>query len=257
MGVLARLQERTSIQVPGRADMLLGSRSEASEDSASFRENAINISKAGIPKPIAFAIARVEEYREANGLSFDEAMRMVGGQVSNFSHPTERLWLRVFGERVEEVGVQRAAMDATKAVQENVYETPIEDAPSSSALDTRGLDWRRTLYKVPAWHFAHLLYQHPDLQKTMDKIIGRDRVTMKHIADIYEKLQSNPIYREFLNLVRIQMGKIYGPQYYGVMDEPLPPTMTAKTPRMITSGTSGGGAIALRSGATGESSTYL
>ena len=74
MSVLAPSQERTSIQVPGRADMLLGSRE--SEESASFRENAINISRAGIPKPIAFAIARVEEYREANGLSFDEAMRL-------------------------------------------------------------------------------------------------------------------------------------------------------------------------------------
>ena len=213
---------------------------------------------------MAFAIARVNSYREANKMSFDDALRTVGGQIE-ISHPDEQLWLQVFGERVEEVGVQRAAMDATKAVQSGAYETPIEDAlrapeghaPSSSARDTRGLDWRRTLYKVPAWHFGHLLYQHPDLQKTMDKMIGSNRVTMKHIADIYEKLQNNRNYREFLNLVRIQMGKIYGEQYYGVMDEPLPPTRTAKTPRMITSGTSGSGAIALRSGATGDGSTYL
>ena len=250
MGVLAR-QERTSIQVPGRSDMLLGSRGDASDSVASFRENAQAIAKAGIPRPIAFAIARVEEYREANGLSFEEAMRMVGGQVSNFSHPVERRWLQVFGERVEEVCVQRAAMDATRAVQEVASETPIQDAPSSSARDTRGLDWRNTLYKVPAWHFGHLLYKHPDVQKLMDDMIGRNRVTMKHIQDIYDKLQDNDFYREFLNLVRIEIAKIYGDQYYSVMDAPPPPTATAKTPRMIRSGTSGGGAIALRSGVAG------
>ena len=252
MGVLAR-QERTSIQVPGRSDMLLGSRGDASDSAASFRENAQAIARAGIPRPIAFAIARVEEYREANGLSFEEAMRMVGGQVSNFSHPVERRWLQVFGERVEEVGVQRAAMDATQAVQEGAYETPIQDAPSSSARDTRGLDWRNTLYKVPASHFGYLLYQEPDLQKTLNKMVGRNPITMEHIQELYNKLQDNEYYREFLNLVRIQIAKIYGDEYYSVMDAPPPRTMTTKTPRMIRSGASGG-AIALRSGTPG---TYL
>ena len=238
MSVLAR-QERTSIQVPGRSDMLLGSRGDAS--SASFRENAQAIHKAGIPKPIAFAIARVEEYREANGLSFEEAMRMVGGQVSNFSHPVERLWLQVFGERVEEVGVQRAAMDATQAVQEGAYETPIEDA--SSSRDTRGLDWRNTVYKVPALHFGYLLYQEPDLQKTLNKMVGRNPITMEHVQELYDKLQDNEYYREFLNLVRIQIAKIYGDEYYSVMDAPPPRTMTTKTPRMIRSGASGGAIV--------------
>ena len=177
MGVLAR-QERTSIQVPGREDMLLGPRGDAS--SSSFRENAQAIHKAGIPKPIAFAIARVEEYREANGLSFEEAMRMVGGQVGDFSHPVERRWLQVFGERVEEVGVQRAAMDATQAAQETAFETPLEDAPSSSARDTRGLDWRNTLYKVPAWHFGYLLYQ------SMHELFG-GIIEYIEICSIYQK----------------------------------------------------------------------
>ena len=176
---------------------------------------------------------------------------MVGGQVGDFSHPVERRWLQVFGERVEELGVQRAAMDATQAAQEAAYETPLEDAPSSSARDTRGLDWRNTLYKVPAWHFGYLLYQEPDLQKTLDKMVGRNRITMKHVQDLYDKLQDNEYYREFLNGVRLQIAKIYGAQYLSVMDAPAPPTMTAKTPRMINSGTSGGGAIALRSGVTG------
>ena len=82
-------------------------------------------------------------------------------------------------------------------------------------------------------------------------MIGKGRVTMKHIQDIYDKLQDNEYYREFLNAVRIQIAKIYGAQYLSVMDAPLPPTMTAKTPRMIGSGPSGGGAIALRSSVTG------
>ena len=250
MGVLARPQERTSIQVPGRSDMLLGSRGDASDSAASFRENAQAIAKAGIPRPIAFAIARVEEYREANGLSFEEAMRMVGGQVSNFSHPVERLWLQVFGERVEEVGVQRAAMDATQAVQEGAYETPIEDASSSR---DRGLDWRNTVYKVPALHFGYLLYQEPDLQKTLNKMVGRNRITMEHVQELYDKLQNNEYYREFLNLVRIQIARIYGDQYYGVMDAPPPRTMASQTPRMIRSGASEG-VVALRSGSPG---TYL
>ena len=263
MSVLAP-QERTSTQVPGRTDMLLGSRGEASEDTAAFKANAQALAGVGLPRPIAFALARVVEYQAANGLSFDDAMRMVGGEAGSvFTTPVERRWLQVFGERIVEVGVQRAAMDATKAAQEIAYEVPIEDdAPSSSARDTRGLDWRRTLYKMPALHFGHLLYKHPDLHKLMDDMIGKNRVTMKHIKDIYDKLQDNEYYREFLNIVRIEIAKNYGDEYYDVMNAPPPQTMTAKTPRMVSSGPSGGGgAIALRSGMPGgrggSPGTYL
>ena len=97
----------------------------------------------------------------------------------------------------------------------------------------------------------------------MDDMIGKNRETMKNVQDIYDKLQENPFYREFLNLVRMEIAKIYGDQYYSVMeDAPPPPTITAKTPRMIRSGTSGGGAIALRSGTSsgrpqGMAGTYL
>ena len=89
----------------------------------------------------------------------------------------------------------------------------------------------------------------------MDKRIGeRRRVNMKDIEDVYDKLQDNSFYREFLIQVRNEIARLYGDQYYQVMDAPPPPTITAKAPRMVRSGTSGGGVIALRSGTAG---TYL
>ena len=85
----------------------------------------------------------------------------------------------------------------------------------------------------------------------MDWRIGENRrVTMKDIQDVCDKLQDNPFYREFLIHVRNEIGD----QYYSVMEEPPPRTITAKVPRMK-SGTSGGGVIALRPGAAGT--TYL
>ena len=102
----------------------------------------------------------------------------------------------------------------------------------------------------------HLLYQHPDLQTLMDRRIGeRSRVTMDDIEDVYDKLQDNSFYRQYLLQVRSEIAKIYGDQYYQVMDELPPPTFTAKVPHMIRSGTSGGG-ITHRPRAAGGS-TYL
>ena len=86
----------------------------------------------------------------------------------------------------------------------------------------RGVDWRTTLHRgVPAWHFGHLLYQHPDLRTLMDRRIGeRRRVTMNDIEDVCDKLQDNSFYREFLIHVRNEIAKLYGDQYYSVMNVP-------------------------------------
>ena len=77
----------------------------------------------------------------------------------------------------------------------------------------------------------------------MEMRIGENRrVTMKEVQDVYDKLQDNSFYRDFLNLVRMGIAKIYEDQYYSVMeDAPPPPTITAMVPRTLRSGTSGGG----------------
>ena len=103
------------------------------------------------------------------------------------------------------------------------------------------------------------MYQHPDLGTLMDKGAGqRRRINMRDIQIVYDKLQDNSFCRDFLIHVRNEVAKLYGDQYYSVMeDAPPPPTITAKVPRMrMRSGTSGSGFIALRPGAAGGSA-YL
>ena len=144
-------------------------------------------------------------------------------------------------------------MSASNAVQMATSQPTEGEMSREEAM--RGVDWRTTLHKVPAVHWGHLLYQHPDLQTLMDRRIGeRRRVNMKDIEDVYDKLQDNSCYREFLIQVRNEIARLYGDQYYQVMDAPPPPTITAKTPRMVRSDTSGGGVIALRPGTVG---TYI
>ena len=85
-----------------------------------------------------FYIARVNQYREANGVSFDDALRAVGGRIAENPQPNERLWPQVFGQRVEEVGVKAAAMSATNAVQMATSQ-PIEGEISREEA-MRGVD---------------------------------------------------------------------------------------------------------------------
>ena len=91
----------------------------------------------------------------------------------------------------------------------------------------------------------------------MDGRMGENRrVTMKDVQDVYDKLQDNPFYREYLIHCRNQIAKIYGGQYYSVMeDAPPPPTITAMVPRTLRTGSSGGG-ITHRPRAAGGT-TYL
>ena len=56
----------------------------------------------------------MKQFREANKVSFDEALRAIGGQMAENPNPNERLWFQVFGQKVEEVGERAAAMSASK-----------------------------------------------------------------------------------------------------------------------------------------------
>ena len=65
----------------------------------------------------------------------------------------------------------------------------------------------------------------------MDRLIGVNRSpTMDDVKEIFDKLKENSYYREFLLQIRNEMAKIYGTQFYGLMDDPPPPTVTTKTP---------------------------
>ena len=217
----------------------------------------ISIVRAGITKEMAFYIARVNGYREANRVSFDEALRAVGGQLAENPDPNERLWLQVFGQKVEDVGVSAAATSASDAVKMASYQPASIEGEMSREESMRGTDWRMTIHKgYPAWHWGYMLYQHPDLRTLMDRRIGQNRrVTMKDVQDVYDKLQDNPFYREYLIRCRDQIARLYGDQYYSVMDGAPPPSTTALVPRAVRSGSSGG-AITHRPRASGGS-TYL
>ena len=242
------------MKVRGRSDMLLGPPGrEQPEESATFQEDVVSIARAGIKKEMAFYIARVNGYREANKVSFDEALRAVGGQLAENPDPNERMWLQIFGEKVEEVGVRMAASSATDAVYMAAYHP--EAGSEDKQVSFRGEDWRTTVHKTPALHLAHVLYSHPDLRVMMDRIIGVNREpTMNDVKEIFDKLKENSYYREFLLRIRNEMAKIYGTPLHALMDD-APPTSTAMVPRTMRSGSSGGG-ITHRPRATGGS-TYL
>ena len=253
---------RSSMKVRGRQDMLLGPPGgEQPEESDAFRADVISIARAGIQREMAFYIARVNQYREANNVSFDEALRAVGGQLAENPDPNERLWLQVFGQKVEDVGVSAAATSASDAVMRSARPEGRSGGPEAiegemSREDSmRGTDWRSTIHKgYPAWHWGYMLYQHPDLRTLMDRRIGQNRrVTMKDVEDVYEKLEDNPFYREYLIRCRDQIARLYGAKYYAVMPTAPPPSTTTElVPRAVRSGSSGG-AITLRP----RGSTYV
>ena len=114
------------------------------------------------------------------------------------------------------------------------------DHPASSSGAPRASNWRTApMMKEPAQVFAYELYKNPEIRGFVDRVVGTGLPTMEHIQEIYESLGDEPTFREDLAAAQAKIVERFGERF--VLRDDVPAVPAAIVPRLIRSGTSGGG----------------
>ena len=145
----------------------------------------------------------------------------------------EQLWLQQYTRTADEIGHDAAARRADAVLEMH------RDHPASSSAPPKASDWRTTpRVSEPAQVFAYEWYKHPEMRGFIDRVVGDKIRTMEDIQEIYESL-NEPMFREELAAAMKKIVERFGECLVLMDDEPA--QVAAIVPRLIRSGTSGGG----------------
>ena len=225
--------------IGGAASMVLSRRQHSG---AKYKAEIHHIMEtANVSRDMAEYIHKVQTYADEHGVDWQEAASVLGGTYSDDSREIldltheERLWLQQYTRTADEIGHDAAAASADQVVRMH-RETPV-----ASAGAPRATDWRSApMMREPAQVFAYELYKHPELRDFVDRVVGSAGVpTMENIQEIYEALEDEPLFREDLAAAQRKIVERFGERF--ILMDTEPAAVASVAPRLIRSGTSGGG----------------
>ena len=195
---------------------------------------------AGVSRDMAEYVHKVQTYADEHGMEWRDAAHALGGTYADDSREIkdltreEQLWIQQYTRTADEIGHHAAARSADSVLE--MHKTH----PASSSGAPRASDWRNApMMKEPAQVFAYELYKHPEMRGFVDRVVGSGIPTMENIQEIYESLGDEPMFREDLAAAQAKIVERFGERF--VLMDDVPPQPAAIVPRMIRSGTSGGG----------------
>ena len=218
----------------GAAGYMIGGRSQRQAEIEQIMREA------GVSRDMAEYVHKVQTYADEHGMEWRDAARALGGsyaddsrEIKDLTHE-EQLWIQQYTRAADEIGHAAAARSADSVLEMH------RDHPAASSGAPRASDWRNApVMREPAQVFAYELYKHPEIRDFVDRVVGSEIPIMAHIQEIYESLGDEPMFREELAAAQAKIVERFGERF--VLMDDVPPQVAAIVPRMIRSGTSGGG----------------